>query len=44
MSLADAQIAGVCLAHAATRATRNTEDFAHMSDLTAINPFDDPLP
>lgn len=44
MSLADAQIAGICLAHAATLATRNIKDFAHVSDLTVINPFDYPLP
>ncbi len=44
MSLADAQIAGICLAHAATLATRNIKDYAHVSDLTLINPFDHPLP
>ena len=44
MSLADAQIAGICLAQAATLATRNIKDFAHVSDLTLINPFDHPLP
>lgn len=44
MSLADAQIAGICLAHAATLATRNTKDFAHLSDLSLINPFDHPVP
>lgn len=43
MSLADAQIAGTCLAHAATLATRNIKDFAHVSDLTLVNPFDDSL-
>ena len=44
MSLADAQIAGICLAQAATLATRNVKAFAHVSDLTLINPFDHPLP
>lgn len=39
MSLADAQIAGICLAQAATLATRNVKDFAEVSDLTLINPF-----
>ncbi len=29
ISTADAQIAGICLAHAATCATRNLRDFAH---------------
>ena len=44
MSLADAQIAGICLAHEATLATRNIKDFSHVSDLTVTNPFDHPLP
>ena len=44
MSLADAQIAGICLAHDATLATRNIKDFAHVRDLTVINPFDHTLP
>jgi toxin FitB len=43
MSLADAQIAGICLTHAATLATRNIKDFTHVGDLTLINPFDHPL-
>lgn len=40
MSLADAQIAGICIAHEATLATRNVKDFAGVSDLIVINPFD----
>lgn len=43
MSLADAQIAGTCLAHEATLATRNIKDFAHVGDLTLVNPFDHSL-
>ena len=44
MSLADAQIAGTCLARAATLATRNIKDLAHVEDLILINPFDHPRP
>lgn len=44
MSLADAQIAGICIAHAATLATRNVKDFAGVTDLIVINPFDHPIP
>lgn len=44
MSLADAQIAGICLARSAALATRNVKDFAHVGDLTLINPFDHELP
>lgn len=44
MSLADAQIAGICIAHAATLATRNVNDFAGVADLIVINPFDHPRP
>jgi predicted nucleic acid-binding protein len=47
MALADAQIAGICVAHAATLATlatRNIKDFAHVGDLTLINPFEHPVP
>ncbi len=40
MSLADAQIAGICLARTASLATRNVKDFAQVSNLTLINPFD----
>jgi len=43
MSLADAQIAGTCLAHAANLATRSIKDFARVSDLTLVNPFDHSL-
>lgn len=39
MSLADAQIAGICLAHGADLATRDIRDFAHVADLTLIDPF-----
>lgn len=42
MSLADAQIAGICLAQRGTLATRNVKDFDQVSDLTLINPFDHP--
>ena len=38
MSLADAQIAGVCLAGGHDLATRNISDFASASGLTLINP------
>lgn len=44
MSLADAQIAGICITNAATLATRNVKDFTNVGDLTVINPFDHPLP
>lgn len=40
MSLADAQIAGICFAHRVTLATRNVKDFAQVATLTVINPFD----
>ena len=43
MSLADAQIAGICITNAATLATRNVKDFAGVADLIVINPFDHPL-
>ena len=43
MSLADAQIAGICLAHTAALATRNVKVFTHVSGLTLINPFDHSL-
>ena len=42
ISLADAQIAGICLTHRATLATRNIKDFTHLDGLTLINPFDYP--
>ena len=44
MSLADAQIAGICLANGATLATRNIKDFSHVPDLSVVNPFDTDLP
>ena len=42
ISLADAQIAGICLAQGAALATRNVKDFAQLADLNLINPFDNP--
>ncbi|MFZ2501268.1 MAG: type II toxin-antitoxin system VapC family toxin [Nocardioides sp.] len=39
MSLADAQIAGICLAGGYTLATRDVSDFSTTTDLTIINPF-----
>lgn len=39
MSLADAQIAGICLAGGYELATRNVSDFATTSGLTIIDPF-----
>ena len=39
MTLADAQIAGICLAGDHELATRNTRDFSAVADLTLINPF-----
>lgn len=39
MSLADAQIAGCCLANNLALATRNTRDFASVTELEVINPF-----
>ena len=39
MSLADAQIAGICLAGGSELATRNVRDFANTPGLTIINPF-----
>lgn len=44
MSLADAEIAGICLTRAAILATRNTKDFVHVSGLTMVNPFDQTVP
>lgn len=40
MSLADAQIAGICLARGIALATRNVADFENVDGLTIINPFD----
>lgn len=39
MSLADAQIAGICLAGGYDLATRNVRDFSNTADLTVIDPF-----
>lgn len=39
MSLADAQIAGICLAGGHQLATRNVSDFEGISDLAVMNPF-----
>ena len=39
MSLADAQIAGICLATGNQLATRNVRDFEGVPDLTVMNPF-----
>lgn len=39
LSLADTQIAGICLTTGATLATRNTKDFAGIRGLTLTNPF-----
>lgn len=40
MSLADAQIAGICLAGDHQLATRNVRDFSHAAGLTIVNPFE----
>lgn len=40
MSLADAQIAGICLAGGHDLATRNVKDFSSTAGLTVIDPFD----
>ena len=39
MSLADAQIAGICVANRATLATRNVRDFDPVGNLQVVNPF-----
>ena len=39
MSLADAQIAGICVAGQYDLATRNVGDFTSVAGLTLINPF-----
>lgn len=39
MSLADAQIAGICLAGGHRLATRNVRDLEGVADLAVINPF-----
>jgi len=40
IALADAQIAGICLAGGHELATRNVRDFSAIADLTIINPFE----
>ncbi len=40
MALADAEIAGICLASGSDLATRNVKDFSNVADLTLIDPFD----
>jgi predicted nucleic acid-binding protein len=40
MSLADAQIAGICLAGGYELATRNVSDFSSAPGLSVINPFE----
>ncbi|MBK8460903.1 MAG: PIN domain-containing protein [Micropruina sp.] len=40
MGLADAQIAGICLASGARLATRNVRDFERVAGLALVNPFD----
>lgn len=39
MSLADAQIAGICAARGWSLATRNVRDFERVPNLAVINPF-----
>jgi predicted nucleic acid-binding protein len=39
MSLADAQIAGICMAGGYQLATRNVRDFEAIADLRVLNPF-----
>ncbi|MDU0479602.1 type II toxin-antitoxin system VapC family toxin [Staphylococcus chromogenes] len=39
MSLADAQIAGICMANGYQLATRNVKDFVHVAGLEVVNPF-----
>lgn len=40
MSLADAQIAGICVAGCHELATRNPTDFATVAELTLTDPFE----
>lgn len=40
ISLADAEIAGICLSLGAHLATRNVKDFAFIDELTIIDPFE----
>jgi predicted nucleic acid-binding protein len=39
MGLADAQIAGICIASGHQLATRNVRDFEAVADLSVLNPF-----
>lgn len=39
MALADAQIAGICLAGGWRLATRNLRDFEHVTELSLVDPF-----
>lgn len=39
MSLADAQVAGICVSQRCELATRNVRDFADVPDLVLTNPF-----
>ena len=40
VTLGEALVAGTALAHGRTLATRNTKDFAWISDLTLLDPFE----
>ena len=40
MSLADAQIAGICVARGHELATRNVDDFSTTAGLSLVNPFE----
>ncbi|MDQ2848457.1 MAG: type II toxin-antitoxin system VapC family toxin [Actinomycetota bacterium] len=40
LGLADAQIAGICVSERCELATRNRRDFADITGLTIMNPFD----
>ncbi len=40
MSLADAQIAGICISQQCELATRNVRDFQGIDGLAVLNPFD----
>lgn len=42
MTLADAQIAGICLSRGLTLATRNVADFESVGGLDVVNPFERP--
>jgi predicted nucleic acid-binding protein len=44
MGLADAVIAATALAHNLPLATRNVDDFKHITGLQIINPFTDSRP